>query len=109
MLGGFDRNEPHRRTQSGFVNSLRIRRIVLGPLHEGLHESRIDQQDPVAIGKKAPAPKMCAGASLHSDRFWREFVDRLEQLEAARFARNDHAIAVDAVTMKRALPEFDGE
>src|ERR1700677_1185870 len=78
LLGGFDRNEPHRRTQSGFVNALRTRRVVLGPLHERLHESRIDQQDPVAIGKKAPAPKMCAGASLHSDRLWSEFVDRLE-------------------------------
>ena len=109
LLSGFDRNEPHRRSQSGFVNSLRIRRIVLGPLHEGLHETRIDQQDPVAIGQKASAPKMCARASLHGDGFRTQFLDRLKQFGAARLTRNDNAILIDAVAVKRALPEVDGE
>ena len=109
LLDGFDRNEPHRRTQSGFVNSLCIRRIVLGPLYEGLHKSRIDQQNPTVIGKKEPAPKMCAGASFHGDGFRSELLDRLEQLAAAHLARKDHPIAVNSVTVKRTLAEIDGE
>ena len=109
LLGGFDRNEPHRRAQSGFVNSLCIRRIVLGSLDEGLHKTRIDQQNLTAIGQKAPAPKMCAGAGLHGDGFRSEFLDRLDQFGAANLARKNHPIAVDSVTVKRALPEIDGE
>ena len=109
LLGGFDRDEPHRRAQSGFVNSLCVRRVVLGSFDERLHKARIDQQNSTAIGQKAPAPKMRAGASFHGDGFWSEFLDRLEQFGAAHLARKDHPIAVDAMTVKRALPEIDGE
>ena len=86
-----------------------IRRIVLGPLHERLHETRIDQQNLMAIGQKTPAPIMCAGAGLHCDGFRSEFLDRLDQFGAADLARKNHPIAVDSVTVKRALPEIDGE
>jgi hypothetical protein len=41
LLSGFDRNEPHRRARSGFVNSFCIRRVVLGPFDEGLHKPGI--------------------------------------------------------------------
>src|SRR6202789_1689822 len=109
LLGGFDRDEPHCRAQCGFVNSFCIRRIVLGPLDERLHETRIDQQNLMPIGQKVPAPKMCAGAGLHGDGFRSEVLDRLEQFGPANLARKDHPVAVDSVTVKRALPEIDSE
>src|SRR5277367_3402236 len=109
LLRGFDRNEPHRRTQSRFEYSLCIRGIILGPLHERLHKSRINQQNLTAIGQKAAAPEMRAGAGLHGDGFRSEFLDRLDQFGAADLARKNHPVAVDSVTVKRALPEIDGE
>ena len=109
LLSGFDRNEPHRRAQSGFVNSLCIRRVVLGSFDEGLHKPWIDQQHLTAIGQKAAAPEMRAGAGLHGDGFWSEVLDRLEQFGPANLARKDHPVAVDSVTVKRALTEIYGE
>ena len=109
LLGGFDRDESHCRAQGGFINGLCVRRVVLGSLHERLHKPGIDQQNPASIGQKAPTPEMGAGASFHSDSFRSEFLDRLEQLGAAHLPRKDNPIAVDAMTVKRALPEIDGE
>jgi len=109
LLSGFDRNESHRRAQSGFVNSLRVRRIVLGPFHERLHKPGIDQQDPAAVCKKLPTPVVRAGARLHGDGFRTQFLDCLEQFGAADLTRDDNAVVIDAMTVKRPLPEIDGE
>jgi hypothetical protein len=109
LLSGFDRNEPHCRARSGFVNSLCIRRVVLGPFDEGLHEPWIDQKNPTTIGKKAPAPMVRAGARLHRNSLRSQFLDRFKQFGAARLTRNDNAIVIDAMAVKRALPEIDGK
>src|SRR6185312_8172233 len=109
LLSGFDRNESHRRAKRGFIDSLCVRRVVLGSLHERLHKPGIDQQDSASIGQQASTPEMGAGASLHGNGFRSGFLDRLKQLGAAHLPRKDYPIAVNAVTVKRALPEIDGE
>jgi hypothetical protein len=38
-----------------------------------------------------------------------QFLDRLKQFGAAPLTRNDNALVTDAVAVKRALPEIDGE
>ncbi len=61
----------------------------------------------MARRKKAPAPIVRAGASLHRDRLRSQLSDRLDQFEATRLARDDHAIAVDAMDMKRAFTKIN--
>ena len=109
LLGGLDRHEPHRRPQSGFVNSLGIRRIVLGSFDEGLHKPGIDQQDPAVIGKKTPAPIMRAGASFHDDGFRTQLLNGLKKSRATDLTRNDHAISINAMAVERALTEIDSK
>jgi len=109
LFGRFDRNEAHRRAQSCFINSLCIRRIVLGSLDERLHKTRIDQQNPMAISKKAPTPIVRAGAGLHRNGLRSQFLDRLEQFGSTRLARNDHAIAIDAMAVKRAFSKINSK
>ena len=109
LFSRFDRHEAHRRAHSRFINSFGIRRVVLGSFDEWLHEARIDQENPMARGKKAPAPIVRAGASLHRDRLWSQFFDRLDQLRAARLARDDHAIVIDGMNVKRTFTEINSK
>src|ERR1700722_19045109 len=109
LLSRFDRNASHRRAPRRLITSICVRGILLGPLLERLHKSRIDQQNLTAIGQKAAAPEMRAGAGLHGDGFRSEVLDRLEQFGPANLARKDHPVAVDSVTVKRALPEIDSK
>jgi hypothetical protein len=50
-----------------------------------------------------------AGARLHRNSLRSQFLDRFKQFGAARLTRNDNAIVIDAMAVKRALPEIDGK
>jgi len=104
-MGHVDEANDHDwQQQSGFVNSFSSAASFLGPLTKGF-TNRDDQQDPVGHRQEIVGPKNVRWRKPHGDRFWSKFVDRLDSLKRLVLTRNEsRAVAVDAVTMKRALP-----
>ena len=67
LVRRFDRNQAHCRTHRRFEDRLRVDRIVLRALDEGLYETRVDEAHLAAGGEPASTPVMRAGACLHRD------------------------------------------
>ena len=68
LLRALHRHEPHPRPRRRLADGLRVRRVVLLPLHERLHIRRRDDADLEPHRQQLPAPVVGASAGLHRHR-----------------------------------------
>ena len=72
-LRALRRHEPHRRPRRRLADGLRVRRVVLPPLHERLHISRRHQANLEPHRPQLPArcraPPQASIATMHGPRF----------------------------------------
>ena len=103
-----DRHEVHGRTLRGFRDRLRVRRVVLVPLDEGLHVDRRNQPHLVTERLDLPAPVVGAGARLHRHRARRLRGEKTQQLPAAQLlAVRYRPVRLRPVYLKAALCQID--
>src|SRR6516164_8797277 len=100
-------HEAHRWTHRCFEDRLRVDRIVLRSLDEGLYETRIDETYLAAGGEPASTPMMRACTRLHRDCRRCQVADHLGQLRPADLLRQDDPVGVNAVKVERSLAEID--
>ena len=105
---GLDRHEVHGRTLGRFRDRLRVRRVVLVPLDEGLHVDRRNQPHLVTERHDLPAPVVGAGARLHRHRARRLRGEKAQQLPAPQLPAVRHRpVRLRPVYLKAPLCQID--
>ena len=105
---GLDRHEVHGRSLRRFRDRLRVSRVVLAALDEGLHVDRGDQPHFVAERRDLPAPVVGTGARPHRYRTPRLRGEKAQQLPAAQLLPVRYRpIPVRPVYLKAALCQID--
>src|SRR5215471_8472563 len=99
-------HKAHRWTHRCFEDRLRVHRIVLRSLDEGLYETRIDETHFAAGGEPVSTPMMRARTRLHCDCRRCQVADHLGQLRPADLPRQDDPVGVNAVKVERSLAEI---
>ena len=105
---GLVRHEVHGRSLRRFRDRLRVSRVVLVALDEGLHIDRGDQPHLVAERQDLPAPVVGAGARLHRHRTLRLRGEKAQQLPAAQLPSVRHRpVRPRPVHLKAPLCQID--
>jgi hypothetical protein len=102
-----DRDKPHGRTSCRFADRLGIRRIILLPLHEGLHVGRSDQPHRMPEVADLTPPVVTAGARLHRNGARRKRRKEWQQLLTAKFLpKQDRSLLIRPMKLERMLSEI---
>ena len=108
LLFRLHRHKAHGRALRRLADRLRVRSVVLVPLHIGLHVHRRDQPHVVAEPRHLPAPMVSARASLHRHRAARLRNDEIEQLSPTQLpAKRHRSIGPSSINLKAALRQID--
>ena len=108
LLFPLHRHEAHGRPLGRLADRLRVRRVVLLTLHEGLDIDRRDQPDLVAELADLAAPVMRARARLHRHHAVRLRGHKVQHLLPAQLpAERDRAVRPRAMHLKAALRQID--
>ena len=104
------RHEAHGRPLRRLADRLRVRRVVLLALHEGLHVDRRDQPDLMAELHDLPAPVVRARTRLHRHHAARlRSEERQQRPPAQRLAEHDRAVRPGAVQDRRRQDRRGGD
>ncbi len=107
LLGALHRHEAHRRPLGRLADRLGVGRIVLLPLHEGLHVGRRDQPDRVPEPHQLPAPVVRARAGLHSHHAPRLGCEERQQSASTELlAEQDRARRIRAMRLENRLRDI---
>ena len=108
LLGRLGRHEPHVRSGDRLADSLRVSRIVLMPLHVGLHVGRRHQANGVAKRLELARPMMRRGAGFDTDKAWRQLLEERQDIAPLQLAANDHlAAGINAVNLEYRLGDVE--
>lgn len=87
-----------------FADVLRISRIVLLPLYEGLDVGRWDESHVMAQLPYLTAPEVGAAAGFHRDKARRQLAEKLQNLSSTQLLAQDRSTtAVRAMQLKHIL------
>src|ERR1022692_4543376 len=107
LLDRLDRDEPHGWAPDRFADRLGVGGIVLVALDVGLHILRRHQTNLVAELRQFTRPIMCRGAGFHADKAWRQSLEELYQLAAAKLLSDGDLLSrVDAVNLEHVLGDI---
>ncbi len=93
-----DLDKPHGRPRHRLADRLRIRHVVLVPLHVSLHVTRRHQTHPVPQRLDLPRPVMRGGARLNANQTRRLLPEEGQNPTPPQLPADDHAtLGVNAV------------
>ena len=107
LLLALHRHKPHRRTLRRLADRLRVSRIVLLPLDEGLDVGRSNQPHLVAELLQLSSPVMGAGASFHRHHAYRLGAEKREHLVSPKLlAKRDGSLRRRAMGLEHRLGQI---
>lgn len=110
LVGGLHCHEAHDRTRHRFADRFGAHRIVLAPLHIGLHVGRWHQTNLVAELRQLASPIMRGTTRLHADETRPQLCKKRQHLASTqRLAHDDLIRCVDRVNLKDVLGQIKAD
>jgi hypothetical protein len=107
LIGRFDSHKSHARAANRLADRRGICRVVLVAPDISLHVLRRHQTDRVTELRQLTRPVVRAGTGLHADQAWRQCLEELQHLTAAKLLPDDDLLSrVDAVDLEHVLGEI---
>ena len=108
LLARLGRHKPHIRSGDRLADRLGVNRIVLMPLHIGLHVGRRHQANGVAECLQFARPMVRRGAGFDADQAWRQLLEEGQHIPPLELAtENDIALRIDAVNLENRLGDVE--